>query len=156
MSPAEVAALLQIRQMRERRMQAAAQAARRAEGEATALRAGAEQARAIVMLAARQRREAAYDRLEEGGGLGVLVLQSVAADIAALQVQEARMTVVVRRAVAAEAGRRADAQTADQHHAAAQRGTEALGILAAEMRAAADAAAERAEEAEAEEPRARP
>ena len=47
MSPAEVAALLQIRQMRERRMQAAAQAARRAEGEATALRTSAEQARAI-------------------------------------------------------------------------------------------------------------
>ena len=66
------------------------------------------------------------------------------------------MTVVVLRAAAAEAGRRTDTEAADRHHAAAQRGTEALDILAAEMRVAANAAAERAEEAEAEEPRARP
>ena len=154
--PSEVAALLRIRQMRERRAQVAALAARQVQDEAAALRTAAEQARTDFAAVARQRREAAYGWLEQADDVRALALQHAAAEIAELGMRDAALVAAVGWAASTEAGRRAAAAGAARHHAAAQRGAEALDALAAEIRASLAAAAERAEEAEAEEPRARP
>jgi len=156
MMPAELAALLRLRRVREERAQAAVQAARRAEQEAAVLRGAAEQARAAFAEAARRRRDEAFGRLDEGRGMAALVLQAAAAELAGLREQESGIATAVRRAVTAEAGRRAGTEAACQKHAAAQRAAEALNVLDGGFRSAAAAAAERTEEAEAEEPRARP
>ena len=106
-------------------------------------------------MASRQRREATYDRLE-GGAIGASFLWSAAAEIAGMQALGGEMDVAVGRAAAVEVKRRADAKAAAQGHSAAQRGTEALEALAVEVRSGTTAAVDRAEEAEAEEPRTRP
>ena len=156
MTPAEVAALLRIRQMRERRAQAAALAARQAQKAAAALRAAAEQARTGFAAVARRQREAAYDWLERADDVGAGSLQRAAAEIEGLRIKDSTLLAALGRAASAEAGRRVAAEAAARRHAAAQRGTEALDTLAAEIRAVSAIAAEQAEEAEAEEPRARP
>ena len=153
MTPAEVAALLRIKQAREQRMRAALEGARRAEREAGETKLQAQQAGEAFSEQARQSRAEAYSRLEEAGNVGVWPLQACAADLAALRAHEHKLAGQVRRAAAAETDSRAQAEQAARRHSAAQRGAEAFDVLRKEVRAAADAAAELAEEAETEEPR---
>lgn len=156
MTPAEVAALLRIRQMRECRAQSAALAARQAQKAAAALRAAAEQARTGFAVVALRRREVTYHWLEQADDVGAYSLQRAAAEIEGLRIQDSALLTAVGRAASAEAGRRAAAEAATRRHTAAQRAAEALDTLDIEVRAVAAAAAEQAEETAAEEPRARP
>lgn len=153
MTPAEVAALLRIKQARERRMRAGLDAANRAGREAAGAREAAEQNRQDFAAKAQQARADAYGRIAEATSLRAWTLQASVADLAGLRAHEAKLASLARRAAAHEIDAREAAEQAARRHAAAQRGAEAFGELKKQVRAAADAAAETAEEAEAEEPR---
>ena len=153
MTPADIAALLRIKQAREQRMRGALDGARRAGQQAEAARSAAEDARERFAAEAQEKRHGTYERLEAADSVGVWPLQACAADLAALRSQEARMAGQVRRAAAAESDSRSALAAAARQHGAAQRGVEAFQELSQSLRLLRDAAADRAEEAETEEPR---
>lgn len=153
MTPAEVSALLRIKQVRERRAQTALDAARRQEAEAVARKGAAEQARDGFAVAAEQTQREAFERMDAAEALPASQVQATVARLADLRAEGVRLQRTVRQAAAAVQTQQGQTALASAAHGTAMRGAEAFDALKTAVLRTESERAERTEEAETEEPR---
>ena len=156
MTPAEIAALLRIKQVRESRARAVLDAARRQQAEAAARRDAAREAERAFAAEAEQRQRAAFAAMDGVDALSGNELNAVAARLGDLRTEAVRLQKRAREAMVAEQRLGTQAAAAAAAHGVAMRGAEAFGALQTELLQEAATRADRSEEAETEEPRPTP
>lgn len=156
MTPAEIAALLRIKQVREQRARSVLEAAKRQQMDAVTKRAAAEQAQSTFATESQEAQRVAFAAMDAAGELSATELNALAARLGDMRTEATRLQKRLRETKVAEQRLGSQVATAAGAHGVAMRGAEAFDALKTELLREAAIVADRSEEAETEEPRSVP